>query len=122
MLAHAQVAAPNECCGLLIGTAERVDRAVRARNLRESPTRFLVDPADHFAAIKSARAQRTAVVGVYHSHPASAAIPSEKDLAEASYPEYLYVIVVPPGVDRSGEAKAYRLAEGQFKSVELRIC
>lgn len=121
MLAHAESAAPKECCGLLIGSAARVERAVRARNLRESATRFLVDPAAHFAAIKAARAEGATVVGVYHSHPSSAPVPSDRDLAEAAYPEYLYVIVVPRGPDRSREARAFRLVEGQFRSVELMI-
>jgi len=121
MLAHAESAAPNECCGLLIGSAARVEHAARARNLCESPTRFRVDPAAHFGAIKAARAEGATVVGVYHSHPSSAPVPSDRDLAEAAYPEYLYVIVVPGGPDRSREARAFRLVEGQFKPVELRI-
>ena len=53
--AHARQAAPDECCGLLIGTGARVESAHPALNLHRSPTRYLVDPADHFAAIRSAR-------------------------------------------------------------------
>ena len=49
---------PNECCGLLLGTAEMIEDAARARNTKRSRTRFQVEPADHFAAIRRARAAR----------------------------------------------------------------
>jgi proteasome lid subunit RPN8/RPN11 len=112
MVAHAREAAPRECCGLLIGSGARIDEALPARNIDPSPTRFLIDPDDHFAAIRTARADGRALVGVYHSHPSTPAIPSTSDLAEASYTEYAYVIVSlasdPP------EVRLFRLAGGAF--------
>jgi len=78
---------------LLIGTPARIEQAHRARNLDPGRARFLIDPHDHFAAIHAARASGREVVGVYHSHPAKSADPSPTDLAEATYAEYLYVIV-----------------------------
>lgn len=117
---HAGEERPNECCGLLIGTSRRIERAARARNLQASPTRYQVDPADHFAAIRAARADGWAVVGAYHSHPASAPIPSATDLAEALYPEFLYLIVSPgePG-GLTAEVRGYRLVDGRFVEVQL---
>jgi proteasome lid subunit RPN8/RPN11 len=58
LLAHARAEAPRECCGLLIGKGESVVRSLRARNLDAKATRYLIDPEDHFAAIRSARAER----------------------------------------------------------------
>lgn len=117
---HAEEERPNECCGLLVGTPRRIDYARRARNLHASPTRYQVDPADHFAAIRAARADGLAVVGAYHSHPASPPVPSATDLAEALYPEFLYLIVSPPDRERPvAEIRGYRLLDGRF--VEVRI-
>lgn len=110
MFAHARDAAPRECCGLLIGKHDAVARSVRARNLDATATRYLIDPADHFAAIRSARTQELEVMGAYHSHPASAAIPSATDLAEAnSGADFLYLIVSL----RDDEVLAYRIVDGQ---------
>jgi proteasome lid subunit RPN8/RPN11 len=117
--AHALEAWPNECCGLLIGTSSRIERALRARNLEDSPTRFVVDPADHFAALRSARGDGRDVVGVYHSHPSSPPTPSETDLAEAAYSEFVYLIVTPARDGRPPETRAYRLTEDRFVPVEL---
>lgn len=120
IVAHASVEVPNECCGLLIGTPDRVERAFGARNLRASPSRYQIDPVDHFAAIKEARAIGLTVVGAYHSHPSSPPVPSDTDAEEATYPEYLYLIVSPGGDQGvGGETRGYRLVEGRLRPVAL---
>ena len=112
MVAHARDSAPNECCGLLIGVGAQIESAHRSRNIDPSPARFLIDPRDHFGAIRAARAGGREVVGVYHSHPSTPARPSASDLAEASDAEYAYVIVSlasdPP------EVRLFRLEAGGF--------
>jgi proteasome lid subunit RPN8/RPN11 len=119
VLAHAREALPQECCGLLIGTPLRIDLAHRARNLEAGSSRFLIDPRDHLAAVHAARESKRFVIGIYHSHPRTAAIPSSADLAEASYDDYLYLIVSlkkePP------ELRLFRLDEGAFIEEPLLI-
>ena len=116
MLAHAREEAPRECCGLLIGQGETVMRSVRARNLDAKATRYLIDPHDHFAAIRAARAEGLEVVGAYHSHPASAPLPSATDIAEAnSGPDFLYVIVAPIDED----VRAFRIDAGVCEPLAL---
>jgi len=78
---------------MLIGAGARIVAATRARNLSENPHRFLIDPKSHFDAVRDARSRGLGVVGFYHSHPHSAPVPSPTDLAEASYPDHLYLIV-----------------------------
>jgi desampylase len=94
MVAHAREAAPDECCGLLLGRDGVIVEAVRARNVATpATTRFVIDPKDHFDARREGRARGLDVVGFYHSHPRSGAVPSERDLEEAAYPDHLYAIV-----------------------------
>jgi proteasome lid subunit RPN8/RPN11 len=93
-VAHAREASPEECCGLLLGRGDEIVEAIRARNVADNPTtRFLIDPADHFAARRLARERGLEVIGFYHSHPVSPPEPSPRDLAEFSYPDHLYAIV-----------------------------
>lgn len=116
LLAHAREEAPRECCGLLVGRGEAVERSVRSKNLDASSTRYLIDPAAHFAAIRRARAEGRDVVGAYHSHPASAPVPSPTDLAEAhSGSDFLYVIVSLV----NDEVRAYRYDEGTSRECPL---
>jgi proteasome lid subunit RPN8/RPN11 len=51
-----------------------------------------------------------AVVGVYHSHPATPAEPSISDVAEAHYAEFIYLIVSLLGTTPS--LRAYRIVDG----------
>ena len=115
--AHARDAAPDECCGLLIGRGARIESAHAARNLHRSPTRYLVDPADHFAAIRYGRQAGLTVVGAYHSHPASPAAPSPSDDREATDPYFLYLIVSLV----TAETRAFRLVDARMQEVPLRV-
>ena len=94
LIEHAREAAPEECCGVLLGRGEVIVEAVRARNMAEhATTRYLVDPKDHIDARREARTRGLEVVGFYHSHPRSGAAPSDTDVAEAAYPGCLFVII-----------------------------
>jgi proteasome lid subunit RPN8/RPN11 len=115
MIRHARAAAPLECCGLLIGDDERLTAAIPARNLAAEPARrYLVDPRDHLAAIRLARARGEEVVGGYHSHPQSAPVPSETDAAEA-FSGFLFIIVG-LGSD-TAQLRGWRWADGNFRAV-----
>ena len=116
MLAHAREEAPRECCGLLVGRENTVVRSVRARNLDPKATRYLINPEDHFAAIRTARSDGLEVVGAYHSHTASAPVPSATDITEAnSGPDFLYVIVSP----ETEEVRGYRINQGGYEAITL---
>ncbi len=120
VLGHARRTLPYECCGLLIGASvgadTRITRAWPARNLRRSRTRYLIDPVDHFDAIRVARRTGFAVVGAYHSHPASSPSPSATDDREADDAALVYLIASPA----CGEVRAYRLDAGRLRPLELR--
>jgi proteasome lid subunit RPN8/RPN11 len=118
MIAHARDEAPLECCGLLLGAPGVVEEAVRANNLRRSRTAYLVDPSDHFAAIRRARKEGRTIVGAYHSHPRSPAVPSPLDLREATFPEFLYVIVSLAD-SRAPDVRGYRLSRDAFAPATL---
>ncbi|MFC3213974.1 Mov34/MPN/PAD-1 family protein [Novosphingobium panipatense] len=73
-------AAPEECCGLLLGRHGRIEQAQEAANIAPDPRRrFEIDPAALFAAFKAARGEGAQVLGYYHSHPTGDARPSATD-------------------------------------------
>jgi proteasome lid subunit RPN8/RPN11 len=117
IVAHAMDERPNECCGLLIGTADLIHDVVRARNVRKSPTKFQVEPADHFAAIRRARAAGLEVVGAYHSHPNGPSGPSEMDRVRLNDPTMVHVIVSLAHGTRT--VRAFRFSEGNFSQLEF---
>ena len=117
VLAHAREMSPSECCGILIGSGTKIDDAAPARNLAEDPSRYLIDPADHLAARRAARSRGLEVVGFYHSHPHSAAWPSPTDLAEATYPEAVHLIV--SLADGVADARLFRIESGVATELPL---
>ena len=117
IVAHAVEDLPNECCGLLIGTADMVEDASRARNTKRSRTKFQVEPADHFAAIRRARAAGFEIVGAYHSHPSGPSGPSETDRVRLTDPSMFHVIISLAHGTRT--VRAFRLTDGNFSPLEL---
>ncbi len=88
MLEHAKAELPNECCGLLAGVRDgdvlRVEACYKLKNEAESPTEFFA--ANGLGEINAKmRACRHEIVAIYHSHPTSEPIPSNKDLERNYY-------------------------------------
>ncbi|HKB13589.1 MAG TPA: M67 family metallopeptidase [Vicinamibacterales bacterium] len=110
---HARRTAPAECCGLLLGELSDIVEAVPADNIADDPVqRFLIEPKDHIHGRRRARERGLAVVGFYHSHPASPAEPSPTDVAEAAYPDHVYLIV--SLVADAPEVALFRFEGGNF--------
>lgn len=116
--AHARAEAPRECCGLLVGLDGRIHYAIPTRNIAERPTRYEIDPIEHFPVIREARAAGLDVLGAYHSHPAGPPEPSASDLAEAQT-DFLYVIAAPAATGGGYDVRGYWLAGGNFRAVRL---
>ena len=90
---------PYECCGLLLGRfgpdGKSVNETYPISNAREESAkrnRFLITPEELMRGEQYARANDLEVVGFYHSHPDSPAVPSQYDL-EHAWPTYSYIIV-----------------------------
>ncbi|HEX8815075.1 MAG TPA: M67 family metallopeptidase [Terriglobales bacterium] len=116
MRRHAEIAYPEECCGVLIGGTEGearvVERAVRCRNAAKNGRRrrYEIDPRELIQIQREAREQKLHIVGFYHSHPDHAAEWSATDLRDAYWAGCSYVIV---GVKRgkAAEVRSFVLAD-----------
>lgn len=94
LLDHARATPGVEVCGLLGGRDEVALSLHRVANIHPEPeTRFEMDPRGMLAAFRALRERGEALVGLYHSHPATPARPSARDLALAAYPGVAYLIV-----------------------------
>jgi proteasome lid subunit RPN8/RPN11 len=96
--AHAGRDYPHECGGMLIGHfaegKKTVTETFPLENAREEEARHnrvLILPKDVLRAERYARAKGLDVVGYYHSHPDSPALPSQYDLDHA-LPVWSYII------------------------------
>lgn len=90
---------PYECCGLLLGRYTENGKLVRetypisnAREESAKRNRFLITPDELMRGERYAANHDLEIVGFYHSHPDSPAVPSNYDL-EHAWPTYSYIIV-----------------------------
>ena len=108
---HAESVYPEECCGILLGKSDKLDRAVveviltintwettEIANFVKIDTklnkhnRYSIDSKDIFLAQKRARDLNLDIIGFFHSHPNHPAIPSTCD-REQAWEVYSYPIV-----------------------------
>lgn len=115
VVAEAQRAAPREACGLLVGVGRRVVRVVPTANAADSDSRYAIPPEEHFAVLRQARLDGLDVLGAYHSHPRSAAVPSPSDTADA-FPHFDFLII---GLAPSPHLRVWRLVGGNFIEADL---
>jgi proteasome lid subunit RPN8/RPN11 len=84
---------PNEACGILAGSGDRVERFYPAEPDEPSPFYYRIESRDQIRIMNAIDDEGLDLVGIYHSHVASPAYPSRTDAEQAFWPEAVYVIV-----------------------------
>ena len=125
MLDHARGELPNEACGLVSGSL-LTGLAVEfhpARNTERSPLRYTVHPDDLLRITLEIEDADRDLVGIFHSHTHTPAVPSATDLRESMYPDPFYVLatLADPDATPEGALRAWRIRKGAGTEVALRI-
>ncbi|SFG09841.1 Proteasome lid subunit RPN8/RPN11, contains Jab1/MPN metalloenzyme (JAMM) motif [Novosphingobium sp. CF614] len=121
LCAEADRAAPEECCGLLLGRGGpggegRIEMALPAANVSDRPRlRFEIDPAALLAAHKAARAGGPRVLGYYHSHPTGHPVPSAIDCEHSTGDLRIWAIIA------SGQVAFWRDSGKGFSELTCRM-
>lgn len=80
---HAVKSEPNESCALLFGKRDDKKMTIQeiflTKNADVSQTRFTIPNDELILGYKTAEEHGLEMVGVFHSHPASEAVPSQTD-------------------------------------------
>ena len=123
ILAYAQEAAPDECCGLIGGDGEKASSLYPMRNVAANATvSYEAAPEDLFAAQRQMRERGEQLLAIYHSHPrAIEPQPSETDVRLAFYPQAIYFIVALAGEQPVMRAFNISETEGRWEQVEYGI-
>ena len=93
MIKHAEEGYPNEICGVMLGKEGVVTDYKRCKNLNKERARdrYELDPLSFNEADEFARKNELEILGIYHSHPDHASLPSETDRQRA-WPNWGYII------------------------------
>jgi proteasome lid subunit RPN8/RPN11 len=121
ILSHAQSGGDDEVCGL-VGAREGMPSSVYpiANAAADRSRRFRMEPRVQIDAMRRMREAGEQLFAIYHSHPHAPPVPSATDLAEAAYPESLYLIV---SLNTQGvlELRGFRLGEKEVIPIDLKM-
>ena len=125
IVAHARADYPNEACGVIVGDGSPADggvalRWVPMRNEYASPLRYRINAQDLYPVLVEVEdSDDLAFWAIVHSHVRSAAYPSPTDVAQAVFPDALYLLV---SLEADEPALgAYRIVGGTIFPVELLV-
>ncbi len=120
ILDHAVQGRPYEVCGLISGWQGIANSILPIANIAAAPrTRYLLDPAAFVAAYTQIERSGDELIGIYHSHPMGVPIPSTTDIAEATWPDVVYLIV--GFVADTPQMAVWSIRRGKVTPVKLAI-
>lgn len=124
LVAHCRQEAPNEACGVLGGRlfagGQRAVLVVPVLNVLADPRRYRMDPRGLMAAFDRIEDAGLEEVAYFHSHPASAPLPSKTDIAEARIGTVRMLILSLEDPHKPG-AGFYLLGDGGAQAGRLEI-
>ena len=120
MIEHAKKDYPNEACGILAGkSGGLVSEFFPMTNLDNASISYFMDPKEQLKVFKRIRELGLEMSGIFHSHVASEAYPSQKDIRLAFYSEVSYLIVslsdMKKPILRSFKIQNEKVAEEEIK-------
>jgi proteasome lid subunit RPN8/RPN11 len=129
LVAHAVEDRPNECCGLVAAEDEVAKQVYRVKNAYKYPSAGYEMGADAARFIVEIDDAGREVGAIYHSHPRTAAKPSETDInlafvpktTQPRWPGTLYIIIGFPDGRADPEVRAYRIDADGVEEVALSV-
>jgi proteasome lid subunit RPN8/RPN11 len=93
MVDHAKREWPLECCGILGGNDETVQKSFEFQNTEKSPVLYSMSPREQMKVFEEMEKESMKMVAIYHSHPHTIPFPSETDVKLTFYPDVSSIII-----------------------------
>ncbi|MFT5206809.1 MAG: proteasome lid subunit RPN8/RPN11 [Candidatus Omnitrophota bacterium] len=120
MIKHAKDVYPQEACGFAAGKDGEMKYFYPVDNMDHSSVTYNMDPKQQMKAFKKFDDDGVELIGIFHSHVASKAEPSQTDRAMAFYPEVSYLIASLADMDNP-DLKSYRINGDDVRQEEINI-
>lgn len=120
LIEHAKKYAPNESCALLFGKINQENYTVQevflTKNADSSPINFTISNEELLRGYALAEQKGLEVIGIFHSHPHSEAVPSTTDKKFMEINPVVWVIF-----SNSTDCLAAYILESNIEPVAIRI-
>jgi proteasome lid subunit RPN8/RPN11 len=93
IMEHARQEYPLESCGILAGKNGKITKFYPMVNTKKSSSCYLMEPEEQFRVFQEIEKEELELLAIYHSHPHTAAFPSQRDVDYAFYPDSLIFII-----------------------------
>lgn len=121
LLTLAQHAPDDEVCGLVARDDAHNYEIYSVKNIAENRGEvFEMEPHQQVNAFREMREKQQSLFAIFHSHPHADALPSVRDLDEASYTDALNIII---SLNTTGvlDMRGYYYRDHEAQPVELEI-
>lgn len=123
MFEHCKRDYPNEACGYLTGQNGAATEAVAITNIHASPSSYEMDPKEQLTLQRRLREKKLEQMAIYHSHVATEATPSRRDIDRATsvqdFFDGYYVLVTLK--DTTPKARAFRIRDSHVQEETLEV-
>ena len=124
MIDHCEKEYPNEACGYLAGPEGLMTKAIPLVNVHGSPTSYEMDPKEQLLVQRRLRGEGLVPRAIYHSHVATEAYPSRRDVERATAVQDFfdghYVLVSLKEFGRP-RVRAFHIQDGRVGEEETEI-
>lgn len=120
MVAHLQANYPLEACGILAGVENLVTHIYAIDNRLASPVTYEMDPQQQIKAMIDLEDRGWEMVAIFHSHPTGPEQPSPTDIAQAYYPECVYIIVSLANKE-TPVVRGFRIENGRYHELKINV-
>jgi proteasome lid subunit RPN8/RPN11 len=120
VIEHARQEYPLESCGILAGTNGKITKFYPMANKEKSSSCYLMEPEEQLRIFQAVEKEGLGLSAIYHSHPHTAAFPSQRDVDNAFYPDSLILIIslIEKEVPQIG---AFQIEKGKIERKSVRV-
>ena len=120
MIDHARRENPIECCGILGGSDETVQKSFEIKNVESSSVQFLMDPQEQLHTFEVMENSSMEMVAIYHSHPRTIPFPSETDV-QKTFDSEMPSIIISLKEKNEPVVKAFRISKEAICLEEIEV-
>ena len=120
IIEHARQEYPLESCGILAGKKGKIIRFYPMGNTEKSSSRYLMEPEEQLRVFREIEKEGLELSAIYHSHPHTAAFPSQRDVDYAFHPDSL-ILIISLMEETVPQIRAFQIVKGKIEKMAIKV-
>ena len=120
IIGHARREYPLEGCGILAGKNGKTTKFYPMTNAEKSSSCYLMEPEEQLRVLQEIEKEGLEVSAIFHSHPHTAAFPSQRDVDYAFYPDSL-ILIISLMEKKVPQIGAFQIEKGKIEKKAIKI-